>query len=161
MKKMVRRRKYYVDNQVQSALVGRVIRYWLLSLFIVGTLTFLGWMFVYPGIGSLVGPGAVLPEAVPVFVMGIISTCLLLPWALRDLIRFSNRFVGPILRIRRVMKEFAEGKAVAAIHLREGDYWQDLADVFNQLLERYQTDELEPNGVDASENDPSLSQVGV
>jgi len=128
-----RRKKHFVEGPVQLALLKRVVRYWLLSLFLVGSLTFLGWMFIYPGIGKLIGPDAVLSQVAPVFVMGIVASLLILPLALRDLVYFSNRFVGPIVRIRRAMAQLADGQAVAPIKLRKEDFWQDLANSFNRI----------------------------
>ena len=136
MAKVIRRRCYFVDGQVQGALVLRVVRYWLLSLFVVGGLTFLGWMFIYPGIGSFVGPDALLSKALPIFLMGILATILAVPVALRDLVRFSNRFVGPMVRLHRSMKQLAEGQTVQLVKLRDCDYWQDFAGDFNTMVQR-------------------------
>jgi hypothetical protein len=142
MQNKVKRKTYYVNGQIQGALILRVMRYWLLSLLIMGGLTFLGWMFIYPGIGSFIGPDAILSQVIPVFVMGIVSACLLLPIALRDSVRFSNRFVGPMIRIQRAMEQHADGQDVQPIRLRDGDYWHDFAAAFNRILEH--TRDAEP-----------------
>ena len=55
---------------------------------------------------------------------------------LGNLIRFSNRFVGPMVRLSQSMQQLAEGHSVQPIKLRNGDYWQDFAAAFNQVLER-------------------------
>ena len=46
MQMKAKRKTYYVNGQIQGALIRKVMHYWLLSLFVVGGLTFLG-MGVY------------------------------------------------------------------------------------------------------------------
>ena len=138
MNKKMRRRKQFVDREVQGALVLRVVRYWLVSLFMVGVLTFVGWLYVYPGFGQVTGARAIIPMASPILMRALGSVALLLPIAVLDLISFSNRIVGPMLRLRRAMEELGEGQPVEPIHFRDGDFWNELADAFNVLRERVQ-----------------------
>jgi signal transduction histidine kinase len=70
----------------------------------------------------------------PVF----LAAFLLLPLVIFDIIRFSNRFVGPILRLRRSMRQLARGEHVEPIKFRGTDFWQDFADEFNAVLARVQ-----------------------
>ena len=69
----------------------------------------------------------------------VLAVLVLAPIFLRDLCKLTNRFAGPLVRLRRAMKDLADGREVAPIHFREGDFWQDLADDFNRAAERVQS----------------------
>ena len=65
--------------------------------------------------------------------------------------RVTNRFAGPIFRLRRSMRELADGEHVEPVHLRKGDYWQDVADQFNRVIQRV---EATAEKHDRSEEEP-------
>jgi hypothetical protein len=48
----------------------------------------------------------------------------------------TNRFVGPLQRIRRVVRDLAAGHDVPFIAFRKGDYWCELAEDVNRLNDR-------------------------
>ncbi len=143
MSDRTQRRSYFVDKKVQGALLIRVARYWLLSVIVVGSLTVLGWMFVSPGMGVLVQNRAELPMLLGGLAVALLISMLVLPVILYDLARMSNRFAGPMLRLRRGMSQAAAGEHVEPIHFRDQDYWQEFADAFNELNQRLQTQEKE------------------
>lgn len=64
---------------------------------------------------------------------------LLVPAFAYDLLRVSNRFAGPIFRLRREMRRLADGESKYTLSFREDDYWNELADVFNELREELHT----------------------
>lgn len=66
----------------------------------------------------------------------ILAAICLLPIYAYDLIRFSHRFVGPIIRFRRVVNEAADGEVPPPFNLRDKDYWKDFASDLNRLFER-------------------------
>jgi hypothetical protein len=78
------------------------------------------------------------PEPVPwqIIRQGVAISALLLPVALIDMLVFSNRFAGPLLRLRRGLKQLARGDEVSPIHFRKRDLLQDLSGDFNLVLER-------------------------
>ncbi|MDP6057657.1 MAG: hypothetical protein QGH33_02140 [Pirellulaceae bacterium] len=63
----------------------------------------------------------------------IIVSVAISPIVLISVIRFSNRFIGPMLRFRRAIKQLAKGETPARIALRRQDYWRDMADDINQV----------------------------
>jgi hypothetical protein len=65
-----------------------------------------------------------------------ISLASLVPFFCLDLILWSHRFAGPMVRIRRSVHDLADGKAVPPIRLRANDYWTDLADDLNLVIQR-------------------------
>jgi hypothetical protein len=132
-----RRRKLFVDSEVQGKLVLRVVVYWLACL---ATLEFarLTWQIAsgptQPGFSAyfvgydwLTAGGRVL-----------LASVLLLPivW---DVLNFSNRFAGPVFRMRRVLRQVAQGGKAEQIRLRSGDYWSGMADDLNAALARLET----------------------
>jgi hypothetical protein len=126
------RKKLFVDVKVQGALIARVIVYWVLCLFTIA-LMLLCWDIVtgparvfylhFDDMWFFYGPAAV-------------ASLLLLPLVIVDVIRVSNRFVGPLLRLRRSMRALARGNDVEPIEFRNNDFWHDFADEFNAVRAR-------------------------
>ena len=78
----------------------------------------------------------------------LLAVLALAPILIRDLCRLTNRFAGPMVRLRRAMHDLAEGREVSPIHFRERDFWKDLVIDFNRVVERVQsTNAVEENGL--------------
>lgn len=60
---------------------------------------------------------------------------LLAPLFAYDLIHVSNRFVGPMFRLRRELRKLSNGETVPPMYSRQGDFWADASDSFNRLRE--------------------------
>lgn len=147
------RKKLLVDPVVQGALIGRVAVYWFVCLI---TLFFLLLCW-----NIITGP-ARLPwrqldsmwfHYGPVFVASV----FILPIVLIDVLRLTNRFAGPIYRVRRVMRELAAGKQVEKVHFREEDFWKEFAEELNSLIdevERLRENQREP------EEEPAVTTFG-
>jgi hypothetical protein len=122
----------FVDPKVQGALIARAIAYWVLCLITIA-LMLLCWDIVtgparmfymhFDDMWFFYGPAAV-------------ASCLLLPLVIVDIVRISNRFVGPLLRLRRAMRALARGEEAELMEFREGDFWHDFADEFNAVSAR-------------------------
>ena len=52
------------------------------------------------------------------------------------MLRLTNRFAGPICRLRQQLQGFDRGEAVAGMEFRTGDFWRDLAIHVDALFER-------------------------
>ena len=61
---------------------------------------------------------------------------LLLPAFLWDTMRVSHRFAGPVLRLRRMMRELSLGEDPGELRFRDGDFWMELGDYFNDIRSR-------------------------
>lgn len=132
------RKKCFVDRPVQGALVRRAVVYVFLVLMLVSLLCALC-------VAVLEGPlsGSQLAERMwsklgPAWVASI----LLIPIVVIDCIRLTNRFAGPMLRLRRAMKDVADGKDVSLIRIRKGDFWYEFAEDFNRMVVERKTAEL-------------------
>ena len=85
------------------------------------------------------------------------ASLILLPIAMIDVVRMSNRFVGPIVRLRGALSELAEtGRLSRPVKFRDNDYWQELATEFNRVTQQIQTEPPPP-----AETEPDASVDGV
>lgn len=131
-----KRRKVLVDRTTQWAIVRQSVLHWFYHSLL--TVLFLLVLTVLFG-GGLRPLGeawrAVFPLAISVYV----SMLLLLPIFIRDSFKLSNRFAGPVYRIRSALRDIADGKPYQPIELRKGDFWQDMAQELNSAVEALNT----------------------
>jgi hypothetical protein len=136
----MKRRQLFVDHKVQGALVMRAISYWFMCLLTVA-LMLLCWRV-------LTGPARLfyrhLDDMWFHFGPALIASLILLPIIVVDIIRLSNRFAGPMLRMRRAMQNLAKGERVPPLQFRDNDFWKDFAQDFNALLARVQRETAVP-----------------
>jgi hypothetical protein len=126
------RKRLFVDAKVQGALVGRVVFYWFVCLVTI-TLMLLCWRIV-------TGPARLFythfDDMWFHYGPALVASCLLLPLVVVDIIRLSNRFAGPMLRLRRSLRALANGEYVEPLEFRDDDFWHEFADEFNAVLRR-------------------------
>jgi hypothetical protein len=134
---------------VQGALIVRAIGYWAFCLLSI-TLMLLCWRIV-------TGPARMFymhfDDMWFHFGPALVASLILLPMVVVDVLRISNRIVGPMVRFRRMMKDLADGKPVRQITLRDGDFWQEFAQDFNAVIvrvERLSADLEETRGSDSA-----------
>jgi len=129
------RKHLFVDPKVQGALLLRVIFYWFVCLLTIA-LMLLCWRIV-------TGPAQLfythLDEMWFQYGPACVASLLLLPLVIVDVLRFSNRFSGPLLRLRRSMRQLAQGEDVEPIEFRDGDFWKEFAQEFNAVVARVQS----------------------
>lgn len=129
-----KRRQLFVDAKVQGSLVARTIAYWGFCL-IALTLMLLCWrIFTVPGRTFAFHVDWLWFHYAP----AVMASLLLLPIIVLDSLRMSNRFAGPMVRLRRAMRRLAEGENVQPINFRGNDFWSEFADDFNRMLARQQ-----------------------
>lgn len=134
-----RRQQFLIDNEVQVDLVWQALRFWGLSIITTGLFICIGIALFGEQRSSL----AVINELFFHYGPAAVASIIVMPLVLTDIFRHSNRFAGPIYRLRTVLKKLANGERVGPIKFRDDDYWQDLADDFNRALERLQGPEPE------------------
>jgi hypothetical protein len=130
----VKRNQMFVDRKVQGTVVARTTLYWLLSLLTI-FLSVICWRIV-------TGPARMfythLDEMWFLYSPVLIALVLLLPILVFDMVAISNRFAGPMVRLRRAMRQAADGETVEPVVFRDNDFWREFADDFNRLLSRLQ-----------------------
>lgn len=151
------RKQLFVDPKVQGALVARVVLYWAVCLVTI-TLMLLCWRI-------LTGPARLFythfDDMWFHYGPALVASLVLLPLVIIDIIRVSNRFAGPMLRLRRSMRMLARGESVEPIEFRDTDFWHEFADEFNALRTRVM--ELEsrcggaPNAPDGAADDEPVA----
>ncbi|MHB1034657.1 MAG: hypothetical protein ACYC35_08945 [Pirellulales bacterium] len=129
-----KRRQLFVDSKVQGSLLLRVVAYWFYCLLTI-TLMVLCWRVV-------TGPARPFythfDDMWFHFGPALVASLLLLPLVVIDCVRLSSRFAGPMVRLRNAMHRLAQGEQVQPVHFRKGDFWQEFAEDFNQVLSRLQ-----------------------
>jgi hypothetical protein len=126
------RRHFFVDPKVQGTLIARVIAYWVVCLISIALMLVCWNAFCEPGRPL----AAHLRNVCFLYGPALAASCVLLPLVIIDIVRFSNRFVGPLLRLRRSMRQLGRGEPTDAIVFRDIDFWQDFADEFNTVRAR-------------------------
>ena len=58
---------------------------------------------------------------------------LLTPVVAYDMLKVTNRFAGPMFRLKREMQRLIDGESVHPLNFRDGDFWTEMADSFNEI----------------------------
>ena len=155
----IQRKQNFVDKHVQGALLRRIFVHWLI-FFVVVTMSvvMLQAMLGNPAYSLM----SRLKHEMGEFVfMGVILLALF-PAFMLDTIRFSNRFVGPIARLRRHLRQLGSGETDRC-QFRENDYWAEMASEFNDVAELVDTqrEEIETRDAEISRLKAALSSAGI
>lgn len=137
-KRKQKRKVKFVDREVQGALLRRIILHWL--AFIVVSFVSVTMLQILVG-----DPNLTVAEKIGVAwgqyaLFGVVLISLL-PAFLLDSLRLSNRFAGPIMRLRRALRQVADGETVAELKFREGDFWKEISTDFERAFARLQQNE--------------------
>jgi len=128
-----RRQKRLAKSQVQRAMIAHMALHW--TLFLGCTLLLLvGWQVMF---GE---PAGTMGEHVertwyrhgPAFIVLLV----LMPVVVLDTLKLGCRIAGPMIRLGNALRQLAEGQRVENVRLRKGDFWHEIADDFNTLLDR-------------------------
>ena len=127
-----RRAFLFIDREVQGALLLRTASYWLFCLISI-SLMVLCW-------NALTGPPRRFVDLTTdlYFRYGpaLAASLIMLPIVMFDVLRMSNRFVGPVVRLRTGLKELADGRPAQPLNFRDDDFWRELANEFNRAAAR-------------------------
>jgi len=128
-----RRNRSFVDPEVQGGLLRKIAIHWTL-LFVVNALALVIWvrMFEQPEASWRMTFGDCLHRFLPFFII----TVIMIPAFIWDTLKITNRFAGPVLRLRAALADASRGRAVEPLHFRNNDFWQEIADDFNGLVNR-------------------------
>ena len=128
-----KRRQLYVDSHVQGAIIRRVAVYWACCVLFMVIPLCIGNLFRRPDLLFYEQFGILWNQYWPILVCMV---CML-PFSLLDALQLSNRFAGPMFRLRRHMHLLAENKQLEPLMLREEDFCHEMALDFNRILERH------------------------
>ena len=127
----IRRSQKFVDREVQTSLLRRLCLHWFLFMFANGLAILMWTRFLEtPSESWEVTLRLALQRALP---FALISFALV-PVFVLDAMKLSNRFAGPIVRVRRALAEIANGASPRPIEFRNGDFWKSLAQDLNRAF---------------------------
>ena len=128
-----RRNRSFVDPEVQGGLLRKITLHWIL-LFVVNSLALVIWvrMFEQPETSWSATFGDCIHRYLPFFII----TMVMVPAFLWDTLKITNRFAGPVLRLRACLADASRGRTVEPLHFRDNDFWQEMAEDFNRLVSR-------------------------
>jgi methyl-accepting chemotaxis protein len=133
-KPKTKRQQLLIDRKVQGALARRVLLHWAVFVTLVFTVSIgLRVMAEFNERSILESAAAGFHQNISV----LLVVLALLPWFVRDTLQISNRFAGPITRLRRSMRDLAAGEETEAIQFRDGDFWDEVSGEFNILLAKH------------------------
>lgn len=150
------RKKHWIDSQIQGALAIRIFLHWLVFGCIATILTLMMQYMENP-FSSLSYHLEELWNNQSAF--GLVML-ILLPIFVYDSVKLSNRFAGPIYRIRKAMKQVGEGGKPEKIAFRSGDFWAGLAEDYNSMIDRGIFDHLDDEA-DYDNDEEDLPQTIV
>lgn len=131
MKQTYKRHRILVDREVQGGIAWRLTLHWVATAIVALSMTVLLQFFADPTTTMLGHLTTRADRWAPV----MIAFAVTLPIAVLNLVRFAHKFAGPVVRLRRMMRELAAGEEVGPLKFRDGDCWGELADDFNKLVE--------------------------
>ncbi len=131
------RKKTYVDPQVQGSLVRRLILHWV-GFFVVASLIAFFLQVMSNPFRSFEAHATQIWWTHGPFILAMV---FLLPVFVLDTLRLSNRFAGPIYRLRKTIRTIAQGESAQPLKFRDGDFWQSLATDFNQMVDQLTSSE--------------------
>ena len=157
-----KRKKIWVQAPIQGTLAIKCALYWFFCL---------GSIFLFVAVatlfsGKLQSAGEIFSGLWKQYSSAVLASVFLLPLIVWDVIRFSHRVVGPLLRLEREMGRLARGEDVRPIHFREKDFWHPLADKFNRIVANHNAlkaaaIETTANTTAAKPSQAELERLGV
>jgi hypothetical protein len=140
-----RRTKNFIDARVQGSLARRIIFHRLLFLLVASLAAFILQVLSNPFRPLRDHLSDIWLTHGPFFLV----LAFLLPVFIVDSIKLSHRFAGPIYSLRRAIRDIAEGKPARRLKFRRHDFWHDVANDYNAMLQRL--DLLEDEAPETSE----------
>ncbi|TWT97466.1 HAMP domain-containing protein [Neorhodopirellula pilleata] len=122
-----------IDKQVQYGVIRKVALHWVLFM-ICNTFALFMWvsLFEQPGTGWRETMVECVRRFLPFFVVSI----ALVPAFVLDTLKLTNRFAGPISRLKTEIANAAAGRPVEPLKFRTGDFWGEIAESFNTMAAR-------------------------
>lgn len=147
MTQQPRRKKKFIDADVQGSLARRIIFHWLLFLVVASLVAFILQVLSNPFRPLAVHAQNMWWTHGP-FLLVLV---FLLPVFIVDTIKISHRFAGPVFALRRAIREIVQGKPPRKLKFRRQDFWKELADDYNAMLLRLDLLEDDLPATDAEE----------
>ncbi|MCH2183117.1 MAG: hypothetical protein MK108_14040 [Mariniblastus sp.] len=134
------RKNNYVDASVQGSLLRRIVYHWVIFFGVAGLSAIL--------VQALLGDPRLdlstrIQSAAEEYAFFVLVVFAIFPAFLLDTIRFSNRFVGPIVRLRRQLHELGTEGDTPSMNLRDDDFWSEICSEFNTVRDVVREQQVE------------------
>lgn len=129
-----KRKLLFVDSDVQGAILKKILCYWMACLLFVTLPILLTMTTVEPNVMFYEHVGPMFKRFWPIY----LTLGLLLPFVIRDALKMSNRFCGPMRRVLNELNRVNEGGDFQRVEFRGDDFWKPLADAINEFAEKKQ-----------------------
>lgn len=139
-----KRKQLLVEPRVQVPLIRHVVIYWFCTAATVEFLNLTRQIALGPQQASF-WDYLFNDNSQQAMIRLAIGSLLVLPLVIWDMLRLSNRFAGPIFRMRRTLRNVAANGAVENVRLRDGDYWGDFAQELNAALAMLDSQRQQPD----------------
>ncbi|HLQ45846.1 MAG TPA: hypothetical protein VK137_14000 [Planctomycetaceae bacterium] len=137
------RKRLFVNRTIQGRLLGRFTCYWLVYH---GVLWMAMFLYCYATHRGAMMAGAAPRTFADLYGQFVnehfsiwICAAAILPIVLWDLLIFSHRVAGPLVRFQHALKSLTAGETISEVRLRNGDLLLDLQNAFNEYLTTLQT----------------------
>ncbi len=141
----IKRRRTLVDPEVQGGVLRKIAVHWVM-FFVCNAIALMIWIRLFEQPDADWGQtfGDTMRRFLPFFIISM----ALIPAFAWDTLKLTNRFAGPILRLRSALYDASKGRAVVPLHFRSDDFWQEIATNFNALMDRF--DAMSPENADSA-----------
>jgi signal transduction histidine kinase len=136
-----KRTQNFVDTKVQGALLRRILFHWV-AFFVVTGMSIILLQAMLSGPDGFTLAERITKEAGEFTLVAIVMVCLF-PAFLLDTVRFSNRFVGPVGRLRRYLKQLGKDQNTEHCAFRGNDFWSEMAAEFNDVADLVESQKQE------------------
>ena len=123
-----KRSQLFVDRKVQGAMLWRAMLYWCYAMLTIMA-SIVSWRILVHGVAQPFNTH--------------------LTDLLNDMSRQTNRFAGPLFRLRNEMRRLSRGEKVLPVHFRDNDFWHEMAEEFNAVVARVEKLEAHQREADA------------
>ncbi|MEM7311769.1 MAG: hypothetical protein AAF497_01330, partial [Planctomycetota bacterium] len=124
-----KRKQLFVDSVVQGAILKRIFLYWGTCVLFVTLPILLTMTTMQPDKYFYEHLGPLIQRFWPIY----LTLSLLLPFVMRDALKMSNRFCGPMTRVITELRRVNEGGEFKKVEFRTDDFWKPLADAINEF----------------------------
>lgn len=158
------RKRLFVNPAIQGRLMARTAFYWVLYHAVLWMAMFVYRYTEHRGALQMGAAPRSFTDLYGQFVRENFSLWIcafaILPIVLWDLLRFSHRVVGPLVRFQRTVEGLTVGERVEEVRLRNGDLLVELQTSFNQYLSSLRMMETDTEVPVLTGNTPEPAMVG-
>ncbi|WP_182865082.1 hypothetical protein [Stieleria mannarensis] len=131
---MSQRNRFLIDPKVQWSIIRRMSMHW--------SLTILALLAIGIGVQLIYAPGnqsfnQAIARSFGAQAPLLCIMVMLYPVYVWDIVKLTHRFAGPMLRLRGILNELADGGRAMKLKFRPNDFWQETATDFNRFYEEH------------------------